>query len=43
MIYERVEEACDYLLEKAKEYHIDIKWNIFRLLPHRVVVMNTDV
>ena len=29
MIYQQAEEACDYLLEKAKEYHIDVKWKHF--------------
>lgn len=29
MIYEQAEEACDYLLEKAQEYHIDVKWKHF--------------
>ena len=49
MIYERVEEACDYLLEKAKEYHIDIKWKHFSPITppgssyeYRRVVMNLD-
>lgn len=49
MIYEQVEEACDYLLEKAKEYHIDIKWKYFSPITppgssyeYRRVVMNLD-
>lgn len=49
MIYEQVEEACDYLLEKAKEYHIDIKWKHFSPITppgssyeYRRVVMNLD-
>ena len=49
MIYEQVDEACDYLLEKAKEYHIDVKWKHFSPYTppgssyeyHRVV-MNLD-
>ena len=28
MIYE-TEEARDYLLERAEEYHIDVKWKHF--------------
>ena len=49
MIYEQAEEACDYLLEKATEYHIDVKWKHFSPYTppgssyeyHRVV-MNLD-
>ena len=49
MIYEQAEEACDYLLEKAQEYHIDVKWKRFSPYTppgssyeyHRVV-MNLD-
>ena len=49
MIYEQAEEACDYLLEKAQEYHIDVKWKHFSPYTppgssyeyHRVV-MNLD-
>lgn len=49
MIYEQAEEACDYLLEKAEEYHIDVKWKHFSPYTppgssyeyHRVV-MNLD-
>ena len=29
MIYQQAEEAYDYLLEKAAEYHIDVKWKHF--------------
>ena len=49
MIYQQTEEACDYLLEKAAEYHIDVKWKHFSPYTppgssyeyHRVV-MNLD-
>ena len=49
MIYQQAEEACDYLLEKATEYHIDVKWKHFSPYTppgssyeyHRVV-MNLD-
>ena len=49
MIYQQAEEACDYLLEKATEYHIDVKWKRFSPYTppgssyeyHRVV-MNLD-
>ena len=49
MIYEQAEEACNYLLEKAQEYHIDVKWKHFSPYTppgssyeyHRVV-MNLD-
>lgn len=49
MIYQQTEEACDYLLEKAKEYHIDVKWKHFSpttppgsSYEYRRVVMNLD-
>ena len=49
MIYQQTEEACDYLLEKAKEYHIDAKWKHFSpttppgsSYEYRRVVMNLD-
>lgn len=49
MIYGQVDEACDYLLEKAKEYHIDVKWKHFSpttppgsSYEYRRVVMNLD-
>ena len=49
MIYQQAEEACNYLLEKATEYHIDVKWKHFSPYTppgssyeyHRVV-MNLD-
>lgn len=49
MIYQQAEEACDYLLEKAAEYHIDVKRKHFSPYTppgssyeyHRVV-MNLD-
>ena len=49
MIYQQTEEACDYLLEKAKEYHIDVKWKHFSpttppgsSYEYRRVVMNLE-
>ena len=49
MIYQQTEEACDYLLEKAREYHIDVKWKYFSpttppgsSYEYRRVVMNLD-
>lgn len=49
MIYQQTEEACDYLLEKAREYHIDVKWKHFSpttppgsSYEYRRVVMNLD-
>lgn len=49
MIYQQAEEACDYLLEKAQEYHIDVKWaHLSPITPpgssfeYRSVVMNLD-
>lgn len=49
MICEQAEEACNYLLEKAQEYHIDVKWKHFSPITppgssyeYRRVVMNLD-
>ena len=49
MICEQAEEACNYLLEKAQEYHIDVKWKHFSpytppgsSYEYRRVVMNLD-
>lgn len=49
MIYQQAEEACDYLLEKAEEYHIDVKWKHFSpytppgsSYEYRRVIMNLD-
>lgn len=49
MIYQQAEEACDYLLEKATEYHIDVKWKHFSpytppgsSYEYRRVVMNLN-
>ena len=48
MIYP-MNEACDYLLERATEYHIDVKWaHLSPITPpgssfeYRSVVMNLD-
>ncbi len=48
MIYP-MNEACDYLLERATEYHIDVKWDHFSpttppgsSYEYRRVVMNLD-
>ena len=48
MIYP-MNEACDYLLERATEYHIDVKWKHFSpttppgsSYEYRRVVMNLD-
>lgn len=49
MIHEQMKEACDYLSEKANEYHIDVKWKHFSpttppgsSYEYRRVVMNLD-
>lgn len=49
MIHEQMKEACDYLSEKANEYHIDVKWKHFSPITppgssyeYRRVVMNLD-
>ena len=49
MIYQQAEEAYDYLLEKAAEYHIDVKWKHFSpytppgsSYEYRRVVMNLN-
>lgn len=49
MLYQQAEEVCDYLLEKAREYKIDVVWDHFSpytppgsSYEYRRVVMNLD-